>query len=556
MGLMAQQKIFMFAPRTLFSLKSTPKGARYSRYWLLTTSYWLSRKTFITQKCLPVVSGDKMKYNILFGGKAGQGANILTHILAESLAEEGYYVFYYRDYRSLIRGGHGFNVLTFSDKPVHSHESKYEIIVALDKITIEKHSKDLKKGGVIIDGKHENMYFAGRMYAALGLPFSLLDKQLKKMKRYNENLVQAKTGYAEAEHAFDVPKVKKKKRTFSSGSVAVAEGAVKSGIDNYFAYPMTPSTAVLGELAQRQKEYGHLVLELENEVAVANAGAGSAITGAKTMIGTSGGGFCLMTEALSMCGIAEIPLVFYLAQRAGPASGVATYNAQADLHMARHAGHGEFPRLVLAPGDPVECQEITSQIFALTQKFGVPGILVLDKHIAESFYTTEHTPKIMKSKHQVRFGRFNSYEKDPKTGSGTEEAEIIQKNVEERKKKWDKLRKECEKCDGYKIYGKKNSKNCIVFWGSPKGAILDAIKGLDVCAIQILFVEPFPKKVEKILKSKKNIIAVENNATGQLCDVIRENTGVLIPNKDRVLRFDARPFRCDELNAELRRRLK
>ncbi len=490
-----------------------------------------------------------MKYNILFGGKAGQGANILTHILAESLAEEGYYVFYYRDYQSLIRGGHSFNVLTFSDKPIHSHESKYDIVVALDNITIEKHKKDLKKKGVIISGEGENMYFAGKMYKALGLNFKLLDKRLKKLKRYDSNLKIAKKGYKIVENNFKIKKVKKVKRTFSSGSIAVSEACVKSGIDCYFAYPMTPATAVLGELAQKQKEYGHLVLELENEVAVANAGAGAAITGAKTMVGTSGGGFCLMTEALSMCGIARIPLVFYLAQRFGPASGVATYNAQADLHMARHAGHGEFSRLVLAPGDPVESQEITSQIFYLTQKFGVPGILMSDKHLAESYYTAEKKPVITKSPKMVSFGRYNSYEQDLRTGSGTEEAEIVKANVEARLKKGEMLRKECEKFEGFKIYGKKNSKNCIIFWGSTKGAILDAIKRLDICAIQILYLEPFPKKVEKILKSKKKIISVENNATGQLCDVVREHTGILI--KDKILRYDARPFLCDELREEL-----
>jgi len=496
-----------------------------------------------------------MKYNILFGGKAGQGTNILTHILAESLAEEGYYVFYYRDYQSLIRGGHGFNVLTFSDEPVHSHESKYDIIVALDDKTIEKHKKNLKKNGVIIDGKHENMFFAGMMYKSLGLSFNLLDKRLKLLKkRYEENLKEAKAGYECIQESFVVNKVKKKKRTFSSGSIALAEGAIKSGIDNYFAYPMTPSTAVLGELAQRQKENNILVLELENEIAVANAGAGSAITGAKTMIGTSGGGFALMTEALSMCGIAEIPLIFYLAQRAGPASGVATYNAQGDLHMARHSGHGEFPRLVFAPGDPVETQELISQMFYLTQKFKVPGIFMSDKHLAESFYTTEHTPIITKSNKMTTFGRYNSYEKDPKTGSGTEDAKIVKKNVEERKKRWNEMRKACRKFEGYKIYGKKNSKNAIVFWGSTKGAIIDAIKGKDVCAIQILYIEPFPQGVEKLLKSKKNIVAVENNSTGQLCDVIRENTGILI--KDKILRYDARPFLSDELKIELDRRFR
>lgn len=496
-----------------------------------------------------------MKYNILFGGKAGQGANILTHILAESLAEEGYYVFYYRDYQSLIRGGHSFNVLTFSDKPVHSHESKYDIIVALDDITIDKHKKNLKKNGVLISGKEENMYFAGKMYKALGLNFNLLEKRLKKLKRYDSNLKIAKKGYSEAENNFKVDKVPKKiPKTFSSGSIAVSEGCVKSGIDCYFAYPMTPATAVLGELAQRQKKHGHLVLELENEIAVANAGAGSSITGAKTMVGTSGGGFCLMTEVLSMCGMAKIPLVFYLAQRAGPASGVATYNAQADLQMARHAGHGEFPRLVLAPGDPVEAEEITSQIFYLTQKFGVPGILMSDKHLAESYYTTEKKPMITKSPKMVEFGRYNSYEQDPKTGSGTENAEIVKTNVEARLKKKEMLRKECEKFEGFKIYGKKNSKNCVVFWGSTKGAILDAIEGLDICAIQILYVEPFPRRVEAILKGKEKIVSVENNATGQLCDVIREETGVKI--EEKILRYDARPFLCDELRKELRRKIK
>jgi len=495
-----------------------------------------------------------MKYNILFGGRAGQGANILTHILAKTLAEEGYFVFYYRDYSSLIRGGHSFNVLTLSDSQVHSHESKYDIIVALNDETIIRHKKNLKKNGVIIKDKKPNMYFAGKIYKSLGLKFNLLDKRLKELGHYKENLTQAKEGYSSCEACFDILKVKKKKRIFSSGSIAIAEAAIKSGLDNYFAYPMTPSTAVLSELAQRQKEGGHLVLELENEIAVANAGCGSAITGAKTMVGTSGGGFCLMTEALSMCGIAEIPLVFYLAQRPGPASGVPTYTSQGDLHMARHSGHGEFPRLVLAPGDPVEAQEITSQAFYLSQKFGIPVILISDKHLAESYYTTEHLPVITRSSHSTEFGRYNSYEIDPKTHSATEDAKIIKQNVDARGEKTESLAKECEKFDGYKIYGKKNSKNCIVFWGSPKGAIIDAIKGQDVCAIQILYIEPFPRKVEKILHSKKNLILVENNSTGQLGQVIREKTGILIKNK--ILKYNGRPFLCDELEKEIKRKLK
>src|SRR3989338_4465799 len=134
---------------------------------------------------------------------------------------------------------------------------------------------------------------------------------------------------------------------------------------------MTPSTPVLIELAQKQYENNFLVLELENEIAVINAAIGSAMTGAKSMIGTSGGGFDLMTEALSLTGIAEVPLVIYLAQRPGPGTGAATYTAQGDLNIARHAGHGEFQRVVLAPGNPKECEELASYAFYFSQRFKI-----------------------------------------------------------------------------------------------------------------------------------------------------------------------------------------
>jgi len=114
------------------------------------------------------------------------------------------------------------------------------------------------------------------------------------------------------------------------------------------------------------------------------------------MIGTSGGGFDLMTESLSLCGMAEVPLVFYLAMRPGPSTGVATYTSQADLNLALYSGHGEFPRIVLAPGDPKEAIELTNQAFYFSQKFKIPSIIVSDKHLAESFYTLHDNPKLTK----------------------------------------------------------------------------------------------------------------------------------------------------------------
>src|SRR3989344_9675141 len=495
-----------------------------------------------------------MRLNILFGGKAGQGPNILTHILGEVLVKQGFYVFYSRDYESLIRGGHNFNVLTFSDEPVYSNDSQIDVLVALDENTENMHKNNLKKQGVILKGNHENMYFAGAVFKVLGIGFKFLEEQLKKLeKKFDENIKEAKQGYSEAKNGIKLLRpTNNEKSFFINGTQGISDGAIKSGIDIYYAYPMTPATPLIGELAGKQIENNHLVLELENEIAVINAAVGSSITGAKAMIGTSGGGFDLMTEALSLIGMAEVPLVIYLSQRPGPSTGLATYTGQGDLQMARHSGHGEFPRVLVAPGEPKECQELTSQCFYFSQKFKIPAIVISDKHLAESFCTLKEKPEITKSEKSTELIRYNSYEKD-KDGSATDNPEIINRNVEARLKKAKKIVEEAKKFSQYKVYGKKNSKNVIVSWGSTKGAIIDAIqdKDTDAMFLQVLYIEPFPE-IGKELENK-NIILVENSATGQLKDVIAEKTGIFIPEKNKILRYDGRPFLADELSKEIRR---
>ena len=318
-----------------------------------------------------------MRVNILFGGEAGQGPNILTNIFGRALVKYGYYVFYSRDYQSMIRGGHNFNVLTFSDKPAYSNDSEIDIIVALDENTEKLHKNKLKKNGIVLQGSEDNMYYAGKLFRIFCLNFSVLDEELKELeKRYAENIKEAKRGYEDEKKTYcEVKFLEKNKNTFMNGNQGISLGAVKSGMDIYYAYPMTPATPVLGELAEKQKEENIFVFEPENEIAVINAAVGSSITGAKAMIGTSGGGFDLMTEALSLIGMAEVPLVIYLSQRPGPSTGLATYTGQGDLQMARHSGHGEFPRVLVAPGEPKECQELTSQCFYFSQKFKIPAII-------------------------------------------------------------------------------------------------------------------------------------------------------------------------------------
>ena len=497
-----------------------------------------------------------MKLTILFGGKAGQGANILSNLLGKSLTKRGYYVFVSRDYQSLIRGGHNFNVLTFSDMPVSSNDSVLDILIALDENTIRLHKKELKKDGNIISGEGKgNMYFAGRLFKILCIDFKVLEEELKQLKeRFEENIKEARDGYEEEKKIACKVVYNKKNLHYMNGNRGISDGAIKSGLDVYYAYPMTPATNVLSELAERQIENNILVLELENEISVINSAIGSAITGAKAMIGTSGGGFDLMTEALSLAGMAEVPLVIYLATRPGPSTGVATYTGQGDLQMARHSGHGEFNRIVLSPGSPKEAAELTSQAFYFSQKFKIPTIVLSDKHLAESFYTFEEKPIIMPSKKTTSLRRYNSYESDEK-GSATENPEIIKKNVLKRIRTEKEIEKEAEKFMQYLVYGKKDSKNVVVSFGSTKGAIIDAMKDLNVSFVQVLYLEPFPTKIKKELEGK-NVILIENNSTAQLGKLIAEKTGIFISDNNKILRFDGRPFLADELKKEIQRRLK
>lgn len=494
-----------------------------------------------------------MRINVLIGGQAGQGPNILADVIGKALVKIRYYVFCSRDYQSLIKGGHNFNVLTFSEKPVYSNDSKREILIGLDKETAKIHEKEMKKDGIVLEGDFSNMFFAGKIAKILGLEFKELEEQFKKLgKRIEENIEEAKKGYESETIKMKLDLCEnKKEKYFMNGSQGIAEGAIKSGLNIYYAYPMTPATPLLSELANSKGE--HLTIELENEIAVINAGVGSAITGDKAMIGSSGGGFDLMTEAISMTGQAEIPLVAYLAMRPGPGTGVATYTSQGDLQMARHCGHGEFQRLVVAPGDPTEAEELTSQCFYFSQKYKIPAIIISDKHLAESFYTCEEKAKITKSEKTTILKRYNSYENDI-DGSATENPEIIKNNFKKRIQKQKDIEKEVENFEQFRIYGNKNSKNIVVSWGSTKGAILDAIKDLDIKFIQILYIEPFPKEIKKELGG--NLILIENNSTGQLGEIIAEKTGIFIEDKNKILRYDGRPFLADELREEIRRRIK
>ncbi|MFH1290884.1 MAG: 2-oxoacid:acceptor oxidoreductase family protein [Nanoarchaeota archaeon] len=508
-----------------------------------------------------------MRLNIVIGGRAGQGINLVSGMVSKILASQGYYTFNYRDYPSIIRGGHNFNVLSISDTEIESHESKLDGIVAMDENTIKVHKKELKKDGFIIQpdkylefGRNLNVALAGALIKVLGVDKNVLSQEVKEsIKKNVEDALEASAaGFSSQAKRFSLNKLKNN-LSILSGSQAIAQGAINSQIDMYIAYPMTPATPTLHVLASQQEKYGYMVFQPESELAVINSALGASFAGARTMVGTSGGGYDLMTESLSLQGISEVPLVVYLASRVGPGTGIPTYTIQGDLDIALRGGHGEFPRIVIAPGTPTETIEKTNEAFYLSEKFGALSIILSDKHLAESeFSFIDKTKKPLKVKVERKVPgetivKATSYEHD-EFGNTTENAVIATKKANLRIKKYNEIKKACQDFEMIKIHGNKDSKNLIIGWGSTAGAIKDAIQDLDVKFLQVLYMKPLSNQIRKEIEKAKKVILIENNLTGQLGRLLREKTGISI--KSRILKYDGRPFLSDGLKEKIKKELK
>ena len=342
---------------------------------------------------------------------------------------------------------------------------------------------------------------------------------------------------------------------------------------------MTPASPLLHYLAARQRDKDILVVQSESELAAINMVDGACFTGVRAMTGTSGGGFCLMTEGLGLAGMSESHAVLMLAQRPGPSTGVPTYTSQGDLRFAIHASQGEFPRLVIAPGDVDECFYNTIESFNLAEKYQILAILITDKHLGESHKSTRlfDTSKVSINRGPLFVGdeykeeaeykrykitedgvsprvlpstkgaivKYSSYEHD-EFGVTTEDAELITLMNDKRFRKLEFLNKELENMETVKIHGDKDADLTIIGWGSTKGAILEAMKILKeeqvkINYLQVIYLSPFPKeKVEKVLAPAKKTVAVENNKTAQLVSLINENNFRDVDHK--ILKYDGRPF--------------
>lgn len=369
-----------------------------------------------------------------------------------------------------------------------------------------------------------------------------------------------------------------------NGDEAVAIGAIKSGLKFASIYPMTPITNLMNTLIKYQREYKFILKQPEDEISAINMAIGASFAGVRSLTATSGGGFCLMTEGYGLAGMTETPIVIIEGMRGGPATGLPTWNGQGDLLFILNAHQDEFPRIVLGAGDIIEALSLTMEAFHLADKFQTPVVVILDKNICENEESI-HIPEILvqENLYKIDRGKFSNeklenyqryqLEEDGVStrtipGSGnfmianSDEHDAIgfssetsENRISQMKKRMMKLKSSEKLMKDPDLYGNPNADLTIVSWGSNKGSILQALKSYtNVNYIHITWMNPFPKEaVTKLLSSAKNLLLIEANYSGQLGELIRQKTGIEI--KDKLLKFDGRPFFVEELENEISKRV-
>ena len=538
-------------------------------------------------------------YSVLVGGQAGDGIRQVGGLVARLFNTLGYRIYFWDDYPSLIRGGHNFSIIRACEQKIFAHTDKVDLVVALNQKTVEKHKWRLKPGGQVLydsdvvksdglgigltgivkeaGGKPEmrNIAALGAVAQTLGVEWATLEGLIRRAvkKQTETNLKIAEASYKKAGRpTLRVEKLPAPPLPLIAGNEAIALGAVRAGLNLYIAYPMTPASSILHFLAAHEQDLGVVTYHPENEIAAVISAIGGAYAGARTMVGTSGGGFALMTEGLSLCGQSETPVVFLVSQRPGPSTGVPTYTMQGDLFFVLNAGHGEFVRLVVAPGDPDQAFHLTGLAMNMAWKHQIPALVISDKNLSESTFSFEAKgDEVVRQEGLVWDGsgqykrytltesgvsplaypgdervvvKATSYEHD-EYGITTEEPEGIARMQDKRLAKRKQLAADIEAHEAVRVYGNPEASVALITWGSTKGACMEVAQEMGLRVIQPVVLEPLPVgSIKKALEGASRLVGVETNATGSLSRLLACH-GIKV--EQSVLKYDGRPFTIDGL---------
>ena len=576
------------------------------------------------------------EYTIRIGGAAGQGMQFIGNLLAKCISDAGFYTFTHQDYMSRIKGGHNFYQLRIANHPVTSSRNTVDILLALNRETIEIHAPDLNENGMVLYDP-ETLKYNYPQPEYLPIPFSdiITDLDLNQVMTSSvaigailgsigldtildfariipkfipvaiEGVIKSQTSAAQAGLDFVLqnidsskrfPPIKlnkqKKKHLLLNGNQAIGMGALLSGCKFYSAYPMTPATSIMLYLISKAEKHGVIVEQAEDEISAINMALGASYAGVRAMTGTSGGGFALMTEGISLAGITETPIVIAEVQRPGPATGLPTRTEQSDLFFVIFGGHGEFPRVVFTPGTPEQALFLTNKAFHLAEKYQIPVIIQSDQYLADSQWTfddinteslqyedfrlrgqellqTESYKRYTYSENGVsplaipgaseHLVVFDSDEHD-QDGHIIEDAKTRNMMVEKRYHK--KLPHIKQEIAPPSFHGDKHPDIILVGYGSTFGVIHEAVEQLadkhKIAMLHFSEVYPFPMtnvfNYLELLNNAKRTICIENNVSGQFAQLMRMETGFEFGIK--INKFDGRPFGLDYLLGELHAHLR
>jgi len=580
---------------------------------------------------------NKQYYTCLFGGEAGYGVMSAGSMVAKGGNRRGLWSFVVNEYPSLIKGGLNSCLVRLSDQPLTAYEEVIDFLGLFSQQAFECYAHQIKPGAivlydsaaVIIDeskvpagtflypislleyvpkGSAKNMgnsAMLGAFCALTGYPLTVLIEGIKdefhteKLREQNISILEEVYAHVlstlPAERTFPLHfKQGAQPKMFINGNEAISLAAIKAGCKFSAGYPMTPGSSVLSYLVDYGADYGLVFKQAEDEIAAINMLIGASFAGVRSIGSTSGGGFALMVEALGFAAQAELPLVMVNAQRGGPSTGLPTRTAQADLNFVVHASQGEFPRIVVAPGDIEECFYETFRVFNLADKYQVPCIVLTDKFLADSsvsqplfdlenlsiergkrFEPTEQTADEPYLRYQLlpdgvspraipgqiggrHIATSYTHGEDGFYSSGNHEYALNEPavTVAGTDKLYNKLSYMEKDMPSINVYGPAEADLTIIAWGSTKGAVLEAIKqaanqGISVNFLQVLYISPFPTAaVELFIQHTNKTLLIEGNKTGQLGSILRANTGYKADYS--YLKYNSKAFVPSEILAKIK----
>jgi 2-oxoglutarate/2-oxoacid ferredoxin oxidoreductase subunit alpha len=571
----------------------------------------------------------KNRFVVKIAGASGQGINSIGDSISHAVKECGLYSFGYREYPSLIKGGYAAFQVDISDRPIRSSSSHCDLLVVLSNSAFAAYAQTVAPQGQIIHSViglqisepvqqfiqaqgirvmfvpaaqlvkeaagHPlmvNTLLLGVVWQLLGLAVEPVHQILRKTFAKKPDVIEPNIGMFEKgrtlvlENSTPVGlklaiKPEIESEMIISGNQAIGLGAVAGGVRVYFAYPMTPASSILGYLASIARETGMFVKQIEDEISVAEMAVGAMFAGTRALCGTSGGGFDLMTETVSLAGMTETPFVCIVAQRPGPATGLPTWTNAGDLLMTIFSGHGEYAKCVLAVSDPESCFTLTQVALNIAEEYQIPVLVLTEKQIAESHYQLPNLPEPIEIKRGLlseteiaALQKTDRYKDTPTgisprwvpgnhaptfdansdehlgDGSLTEDAEPSRIMFEKRMRKQATL---LQNLPEPILFGPEQNQLLLVGWGSVKNTVLDALEQwkLEYPEAQIAYLHyeyMFPLRTERFLSlasQTKQVVFIENNGTGQLAKLVQMESGYRVQHT--FLKNNGRPFFVDEV---------